>query len=791
MSRPASPFVFLFAFFSWLCPATSQALPWVERHGMSGATWQTEFNLWTASPYGYRATRICGSETSGSARYTAILEKSSKTTGWSASHGMDGATFQATHDNLHAAGYRLVWLDGFGVGTVAYYNAIWERIGGASQRVTLGQSLASHLSAESLNQTQGFHLIDVSAFAVNGTALYAGVWASGTAPDMQFRYNETGAGYQTTFNTLGADSYGLVRVNGATVSGAERFTSVWLKFYGSEGWSFHGMTEESFTAQNLNAHYQGYRPVFIDPYNNGTETHYNATWVRNGGLSTARLNTINTSVQSYIDSRGIPGLSVAISRQGRLVYARGFGYADTSTGEPAHPLHRWRIASVSKPVCAVSVLRALEDSSAWSLGSTLFGTGALFGNDYGTLAYSTNERNLTTRHLLNHTSGWPNDGKLWYDSEPAWGGGHDEVIGYQLDSVPPAFAPGTTYNYSNIEYVTAARVPEKITGQTFAAYTKAQVFDPCGITSMVVGGRTLAEQKTSEVVYYPDGAAGYDPYLIHPGRMDGSTAWIAKPSDLLLLGRRIDGDARHRDLLGSYALSQMRLANLQPDIDNGNTPSSYGMGWYPGSRNGFQWWGHNGSMPGSKSYLVVSDGDYSFAYACNKIGTSDTFSGTFANLVLDFMNVVDGANAWPTLNLFGTYNPEYDAWAATAFGTLVTTKVGAIEAWAPESDPDGDGRINALEAYLGSDPTTSDAARWFTGYVTTDYLVLRWTKKNGSRGVEAQPQWSANLQTWSNTTDPVTNRTDLITVIGSTIQEARVARGTASPRFLRLSLTTP
>jgi hypothetical protein len=391
------------------------------------------------------------------------------------------------------------------VGSTAYYNAIWERTGGGAQRITLGQSLASHNSADSLNNSQGYGLTDLCAFTVSGVALYAGVWSTGIIPDFEYRYNQTGSGYQTTFNALSAGGYGLVRVSGATVGGVERFTSMWRRFYGSEGWSFHGMTQSGFTAQNLNAQYQGYRPVFIDPYNNGTETHYNATWVRNGGLSTSRLNAINNSVQSYIDSRGIPGLSLAIAREGRLVYARGFGYADLSTFEAAHPLHRWRIASVSKPVCAVSVLRALEDSAPWSLGSTLFGSGALFGTDYGTLAYSTNERNLTPRHLLNHTSGWPGDGKLWYDAEPAWGVGHTQVIGYQLDSVPPAFTPGTTYNYTNVGYVTAARIPEKITGQSFATYTKAQIFDPCGITSMLVGGRTLAEQKLKEVVYYPDG----------------------------------------------------------------------------------------------------------------------------------------------------------------------------------------------------------------------------------------------------------------------------------------------
>ena len=145
MNRSQSSFVLLLTLFTWLGAATSQALPWVERHGMSGATWQTEFNLWTSPPYSYRGTRVCGSETSGQARYTSILEKSGKTTAWAVHHGLDGPSFMTTHDSLHAAGFRLVWLDGFGVGIAALYNGIWEKNGGAAQRVSLEQSLSSHL----------------------------------------------------------------------------------------------------------------------------------------------------------------------------------------------------------------------------------------------------------------------------------------------------------------------------------------------------------------------------------------------------------------------------------------------------------------------------------------------------------------------------------------------------------------------------------------------------------------------------------------------------------------------
>ena len=764
------------------------AIPWVERHGMTGTTLQSEFNAWTAPPYGLRMTRISGSETSGQARFAAIFEKSPKTSGWVAYSGLTAAAFTATHSDLHTQGFRLIWLDGFGVGATAYYNGIWEQTFGAAQRVRLGESLASHQSANSANVAAGYGLVDVCSFSVEGTPFHAGIWAQGRST-IQVRYALTSAQYQTEFNAMGADGYYLWRVSGFESGTAERFTGVWRSTSLGEGWCYHGMRATDFSAHNLNAQSVGYRLVFVEAYNLGVDTYYNACWVRNGGLSTSRLGTIAAAVQNYMSTRNLPGLSLAIAREGRLVYARGFGYADTSDGEVAHSQHRWRIASTSKTICAVSALRALEDSAAWSLGSRAFGSGALFGTDYGTLAYSTWEKEITLRHLLNMTAGWNSQGKLWYDSEPSWGADHARIIGYQLDSVPPVWQPGTMDCYNNFNYQVVARIPEKITGQLFADYAKAQVFDPCGITSMIIGGRTAAERKSSEVAYYEGNQWG-SPETISPARMDGSTGWIAKPSDLLLLSRRIDGNPRHKDLIGAYALSQMQLGNGQPSCNGGT--SSYGMGWYPSYRNGKTWWQHNGAMAGTQAILVVSDdGSQAFAYACNSVHSSDWPSGTFSNTILDLMDSIDTANAWPAIDLFGKYDPEYDAWAATEFGGVVS-RIGLIDFWAPEADPDDDGRNNALEAYLGSDPLTADNSRWSSTYFSNGELVMRWTRKNGYRGIEATADWSAQVSPWVGAGASIITRTDLITQLGYSIQEAKVAipRG-VNQRFLQLNVSAP
>lgn len=773
----------------WLASLSVQAVPWVERHGISGATYQSEFEKWTSAPYNLRVTRVSGSESAGQARYAVIFEKSTKTTPWAGHHGLSASEFTTTHNTLHGQGYRLVWLDGFGVGNTALYNGIWERTSGAAQRVRLGESLAAHQSASAANEAAGWELTDVCAFSVAETPLHAGIWTQGARSSIQVRYSRTGAQYQSDFEAM-SSTYRLWRVSGFDSGGSERFTAVWRTTSLGEGWTYHGMSAGAFGAHQINAENQGYRLVAVDAYNLGTETKYNAQWTRNGGLSTSRLGTIATAVENYMSARSLPGLSLAIAREGRLVYARGFGYADTSDAELAHADHRWRIASTSKTICSVSALRALEDSPTWSLDSKAFGAGALFGTDYGTAAYSAAEKQVSLRNLMNMTSGWSDQGKLWYFDDTSFGTNHAKIIGYQLDSVAMSSTPGTTDCYNNWNYQVVARIPEKISGQLFEDYTKAQVFDKCGITSIVLGGRTAGDRKALEVAYYPGDQWG-SPETIFPARMDGSTGWIAKPSDLLLLGRRIDGNARHRDIIGSYALSQMQLGNGKPSCNGGT--SGYGLGWYASTRNGKTWWQHNGAMAGTQAILVVSDdGSQAFAYACNSVHSSDWPSGNFRNMILDIMDGIDDADAWPEIDLFGKYNSEYDAWALGAFGSAVVSRTGLLDFWAPQADPDDDGRSNALEAYLGSDPLDADPSPWTRIYYGDGDLVFRWLKRNGSRGVEAAAQWSPNLVTWVDAPAEVVNRSDLITLVGFTVQEARVVvpRGT-SRRYLRMNLDVP
>src|SRR5690606_28648116 len=118
--------------------------------------------------------------------------------------------------------------------------------------------------------------------------------------------------------------------------------------------------------------------------------------------------TVDNAVKAFMDKYNVPGLSLAVTKNEKLVYVKAYGKADKEAGTNLTPQHKFRIASVSKPVTAVAVMKLIEEGKL-SLNDKVFGDGALLGTTYGTKAYSTNLKNITVKHLLTHTAGaWGN-----------------------------------------------------------------------------------------------------------------------------------------------------------------------------------------------------------------------------------------------------------------------------------------------------------------------------------------------------------------------------------------------
>lgn len=294
------------------------------------------------------------------------------------------------------------------------------------------------------------------------------------------------------------------------------------------------------------------------------------------------------AVAGFMKAYDVPGLGIAFARDGRVVYDEAFGLADRETRTALTPAHRFRIASISKPITSVAIFRLIE-AGKLALDARVLGPGGVLGEEYGAVPADSPLRDITVNHLLTHTAGgWSND-----KSDPM-GRFHEldhaGLIAWTLKNRPLATAPGAAFAYSNFGYCLLGRVVEKKTQSPYAAHVKEAVLAPAGIADMEIAGNTLAERRPDEVRYYGQGKD--NPYAINVRRMDSHGGWIARPSALVRFAGAIDGPAPSALLTpGSVA------AMSAPSSDRGR----YAKGWRV-SPSG-NWW-HGGHLSGTAGLLV-------------------------------------------------------------------------------------------------------------------------------------------------------------------------------------------
>src|SRR5437773_3409004 len=232
-----------------------------------------------------------------------------------------------------------------------------------------------------------------------------------------------------------------------------------------------------------------------------------AATVANGLL--APFTAFDREIQKFMSARNVPGGALAVVKDGRLVYTRGYGWADRENKVPVKPTSLFRIASISKPFTAVAVLKLIEeqklglDAPVWDL---------LDPASWVPGGKNSDERwkQITARHLLQHTGGWDRDKSFdpmfrsreiaktfEVPSPPA----PRVIIRYMLGK-PLDFVPGTRYAYSNFGYCVLGRVIETIAGTSYEKFVQGKVLAPIGIRQMRIGASVADKRVEGEVRYY-------------------------------------------------------------------------------------------------------------------------------------------------------------------------------------------------------------------------------------------------------------------------------------------------
>jgi len=361
----------------------------------------------------------------------------------------------------------------------------------------------------------------------------------------------------------------------------------------------------------------------------------------------------------------IPGGAVAIVKDGRLVYARGFGTGDGSADGAPPPDALFRIASLSKPITAVAVLKLVE-SGRLGLDTPAF---SLLGDLAPPAGATVDPRlaSITVRQLLQHSGGWDRDATfdpMFRPIEAAAAVGApspasaETVIRY-MRGRPLDFAPGSRYAYSNFGYAVLGRVVARASGTAYDEYVRSAVLAPMGITRMRLGGSLASARAPGEVRYYDPGTTtsvfggGGVPWPyggFHLEAMDAHGGWIASAVDLMRFVTAVDGLPTRPDVLQPATIDAMTARPASPLWDG--SPVHYGMGWLVRPAEG-NWW-HDGSLPGTASLLVRTGGGLAWAALFNAraMRPGSTFEAEIDGAM---WRAVRGVTAWPTHDLFARY----------------------------------------------------------------------------------------------------------------------------------------
>lgn len=420
-------------------------------------------------------------------------------------------------------------------------------------------------------------------------------------------------------------------------------------------------------------------------------------------------------MQDLLNTYGIPGGQLALSRQGKLVYDRAFGHADLSGNEATQPHHLFRVASVSKPVTGVAMMKLLESGQV-QLSDHVFGPGGLLASHpyLSTVQYTDVRLNdITIDHLLHHTAGWdrtldcfpdPTTPYAWQmpGCDPISAPLHvTQVLGESNPVSKHALVrfliehgldhdPGSTFAYSNIGYLVLGEVIATVSGMSYEDYLRAEVLDPLGICDAHLGRNLLAEKLEREAEYEGEGylapscyGTGSNVPWEYGGwnleAMDAHGGWVFSARELVKLLVAVDGFSTKPDILNAATLATMAADNA--------VSQGYACGWQTNSAD--NWW-HTGALDGTASMIVRSWNGYTWALLLNKRLTNGQANAFWADVDAMGWNCIGGTSSWPSHDLMAM--PLSNASALSA------VPVGVTGATIQCVGGDGDGRIMVVRA---------------------------------------------------------------------------------------------
>jgi serine beta-lactamase-like protein LACTB, mitochondrial len=296
-----------------------------------------------------------------------------------------------------------------------------------------------------------------------------------------------------------------------------------------------------------------------------------------------KLKRIEQAIQEEMQKNGVPGVAVAIAQQGRIIYARGFGYADVENKVPFTAQTVSRIGSISKTFTALAVMQLVEQ-------------GKIKLDDEVQVyvpSFPKKSAPITIRQLLCHQGGI----RHYKDNEMLSARHYntvEEALAIFKDD-PLIAEPGTKYSYTTYGYNLLSRVVEAASGLSFGDYLQQRIFNPLGLKQTYLDDppRLIPNRARNYTRRQTEG-------LVNAAAVDQSNKWgggglLSTVEDLLRYAASYDA----QQLLKAETIAQMFTAQKTSD----GKPTNYGLGWATALEEGRRRIEHTGGSIGATSAL--------------------------------------------------------------------------------------------------------------------------------------------------------------------------------------------
>jgi D-alanyl-D-alanine carboxypeptidase len=445
------------------------------------------------------------------------------------------------------------------------------------------------------------------------------------------------------------------------------------------------------------------------------------------GAVSAKADDVDVYIEARMREMHIPGLALAVVRDGRTVRTDSYGLANAELKVAVTRETVFEIGSITKQFTAAAIMMLAEEGRVGlddKISKYLAGVPAEWGA-------------VTIRHLLNHSSGIQNYLLLpgLFDATARPGQSHDDIARLFFARLQRLeFQPGETWAYSNTGYLLLGNVIEKASGKTYWEFLEERIFKPLAMKASrssepaaVIGGRAAGYEWTGN-------SFRNRPALTENAYGAGSI--VSTAGDMAKWESALYGER----LLKASSLNQMWTP--AKTASGALAPFNYGFGWFVDTYHGHRVVAHTGGTPGFSSaiYRFVDDKLTVIVLTNHGDRVIDHLAIDVAGMYVPGLARPKGARSDPAPGisqmlkkaLSGLCTGQADPAAFTAEMRLFLQTAMGRELW-PWVCADGEIRSFTLSEMEGTgDPRTlryqavlGNVTRWFSFTVTADGKIAQ------------------------------------------------------------------